>query len=366
MIMTGPIWKVRVPATFEVGVLPVNHRLVRTGADRRRQAMSQAEQTGQSGPDHLDLMARNPALTGILFATGGSLIFSANDVAIKFLSGGYALHQVILIRAFVALTFILTVIRVSERGFSQIATSRPGTHLLRVAIVMVSNVTFFVGLAAMDLADAVAVAYVSPIVITLLSIVVLGEKVGPRRWAAVIVGMVGVLVMLRPGAGAVQPAALLVLFSAVLYASGNLLARHMGGTESAMTLSFYVQIGFIIVSSAMGLWAGDGHLATDDRLWAFLFRPWIWPPLADWPVFLATGLSVGIGGLMVTQAYRTTEAGLIAPFEYVGMPMAIFWGLVVFGTFPDTVSWLGIALICGSGLYVIWRETVRRRESDAA
>lgn len=311
-------------------------------------------------------MARSKALTGILFAAGGSLIFSVNDVAIKFLSDGYALHQVILIRAFVALTFILTVIHFSERGFSQITTSRPRTHLLRVAIVMVSNVTFFVGLAAMPLADAVAVAYVSPIVITLLSIVFLREKVGPRRWAAVIVGMVGVLVMLRPGAGVIQPAAFLVLFSAVLYATGNLLARHMGGTESAMTLSLYVQIGFIVVSIAMGLWVGDGHLATDSNLWAFLFRPWIWPPPSDWPVFLATGLSVGIGGLMVTQAYRTVEAGLIAPFEYVGMPMAILWGLLIFGTFPDATGWAGIALICGSGLYVIWRETARRRQADAA
>jgi drug/metabolite transporter (DMT)-like permease len=264
------------------------------------------------------------------------------------------------------MVFILSVIHWSERGWSQMRTQRPTTHLLRVAIVMVSNVTYFTGLAVMDLADAVAVAYVSPIVITLLSIVFLGEKVGPRRWAAVIIGMLGVIVMLRPGAGVIQPAALLVLISAVLYAAGNLLARHMGGTESAMTLSFYVQLGFIFVSLAMGLWVGDGHLASEDDIWTFLFRPWIWPPLADWPIFLATGLSVGIGGMMVTQAYRTTEAGLIAPFEYVGMPLAIFWGLVVFGTFPDLVSWAGIALICGSGLYVIWRETVRKRESDAA
>jgi drug/metabolite transporter (DMT)-like permease len=208
----------------------------------------------------------------------------------------------------------------------------------------------------------VAVAYVSPIVVTLLSIFVLGEKVGPRRWAAVTLGMVGVIVMLRPGAGVIHPAAILVLISAVLYAVGNLLARKMGGTESAMTLSFYVQSGFIVVSIAMGLWAGDGHLASDDTLWAFLFRPWIWPPVADWPIFLATGLAVGIGGLMVTQAYRTAEAGLIAPFEYVGMPMAILWGVIVFGTFPDATAWVGIALICGSGLYTLWRETVKRRE----
>jgi drug/metabolite transporter (DMT)-like permease len=310
---------------------------------------------------------RSQALTGILFAAGGTLIFSVNDMAIKFLSGGYALHQVILIRALIAISFILCVIHLSERGWSQIATSRPGTHLLRVVIVMVSNVTFFLGLAAMPLADAVAVAFISPIVVTLLSILVLGEKVGPRRWAAVIVGMVGVIVMLRPGAGVIQPAAILVLISAVLYAAGNLLARKMGGTESAMTLSFYVQAGFIVVSLSMGLWAGDGHMATDDPLWAFLFRPWIWPPVADWPIFLATGLSVGIGGLMVTQAYRTAEAGLIAPFEYVGMPAAILWGMLIFGTFPDATAWVGIALICGSGLYVLYRETVvRSRGKDAA
>lgn len=311
-------------------------------------------------------MARNQALTGILFAIGGTLIFSVNDVSIKFLSGGYALHQVILIRAFVAMAFILAVIGWSGRGFAQLITGRPVAHLARVCIVMISNVTYFVGLAALPLADAVAVAYVSPIIITLLSIVFLGEKVGPRRWAAVIIGMLGVIVMLRPGAGVIQPAALLVLISAVMYAGGNLMVRHMGGTESAMTLSFYVQAGFIVVSLAMGLWVGDGHLATDNALWAFLFRPWIWPPLEDWPVFVATGLSVGIGGMMVTQAYRIAEAGLIAPFEYVGMPLAILWGLLVFGTFPDAVSWVGIALICGSGLYVIWRETVRKRETDAA
>lgn len=311
-------------------------------------------------------MARSPALTGILFAIGGTLIFSVNDVSIKFLSGGYALHQVILIRAFVAMAFILFVISRSGRGFAQLVTGRPRMHLTRVVIVVISNVTYFVGLSSLPLADAVAVAYVSPIIITLLSIFFLGEKVGPRRWAAVIIGMLGVIVMLRPGAGVIQPAALLVLISAVMYASGNLLVRHMGGTESAMTLSFYVQAGFIVVSLCMGLWVGDGHLATDNELWAFLFRPWIWPPIEDWPVFVATGLSVGIGGMMVTQAYRTTEAGLIAPFEYVGMPLAILWGLIVFGTFPDAISWVGIALICGSGLYVIWRETVRRREGDAA
>lgn len=309
------------------------------------------------------VMAHSPALTGILLAVGGSLVFSVNDLVIKHLSDGYALHQIILIRALVATGLVLAVIGWSGAGWRQFATRRPGMHLLRVAIIMVSNVAFFVGLAKLPLADGVAVAYVSPIVITLMSILFLGERVGPRRWAAVIAGMIGVIVMLRPGAGVIQPAAVLVLISAVLYASGNLMARHLGSTESALTMTLYVQSGFIVVSLAMGVWAGDGHLLVEGSLWEFLFRPWIWPPLTDWPLFLLTGLSVGIGGLMVTQAYRMVEAALIAPFEYIGMPAAILWGLVFFGTFPDSVGWIGIALICGSGLYVIWRETRLKRRA---
>jgi drug/metabolite transporter (DMT)-like permease len=114
----------------------------------------------------------------------------------------------------------------------------------------------------------------------------------------------------------------------------------------------------------MGLIVGDGHLAGGGNAsLEFLFRPWVWPPPQDWPVFLATGLAVGIGGLMVSQAYRLCEAALIAPFEYVAMPLAIVWGVTVFGQWPDATAWAGIALICGAGLYTLWRETVNRRRT---
>ena len=296
------------------------------------------------------------------------MVLSINDVAIKALSGNYALHQVILIRALISLVFLFALIFLTRTGFRQLITRCPGDQLIRVCIVMVSNVTYFLGLAAMPLADAVATAFISPILVTLLSVIVLGEKVGPRRWAAVAVGMLGVLVMLRPGAGVIQPAAILVLISAFCYASSHMMTRRMRHTESAMALNFHVQIGFVLVSTAMGLWVGDGHLAgSSDASLAFLFREWVWPPMADWPVFLATGLSVAIGGLMLSQAYRLSEAGLIAPFEYVGMPIAIFWGVVIFGRWPDLTAWVGIALICGAGLYTLWRETRRKKEvRDAA
>ncbi|MDO9524118.1 MAG: DMT family transporter [Gemmobacter sp.] len=311
----------------------------------------------------IDLAARKIVMTGILLALGGSVVFSINDVAIKFLSGGYALHQVILIRSLVGLAFLIVVIGSSPRGFAQLRTVRPRSHLLRVSIVMVSNVAYFLGLAALPLADAVATGFVAPIFITLLSALLLGERVGPRRWAAVAVGMLGVVVMLRPGAGVIHPATLLVLFSALCYASGHMMTRWMRETESAMTLSFYVQLGFLVISCTMGLWVGDGHLAgSSNPSLAFLFRGWFWPPLGDWPALLVTGVAVALGSLMVSQAYRTCEAGVIAPFEYVGMPMAILWGALIFNTWPDATAWLGIVLICGAGLYTLWRETIRRKE----
>jgi len=305
-------------------------------------------------------------LSGILLALGGAAVLSVNDLAIKSLSGAYALHQVILIRAVIGMALVLFVIKLSGTSYRQLLTRRWREHLFRVCIVMVSNVCYFLALAVMPLADAVATAFVSPLFVTLMSAVILGERVGPHRWGAVVLGMIGVLIMLRPGAGVIQPAAILVLISAFCYASSHMMTRRMRDTESAMTLNFFVQIGFIVVSSTMGLWVGDGHLAREGSLFSFLFRPWIVPAAGDVWAFVATGLAVGIGGLMMAQAYRTTEAALVAPFEYVGMPMAIFWGVVIFGTRPDLTGWAGIALICGAGLYTLWRETKRRKEVDVA
>ena len=311
--------------------------------------------------------APNPKLTGILLAIGGALTLSVNDFAIKSLSGSYALHQVILFRALIGLGLVALVIVISGTEFRQLRTTRPMAHLFRVSLVMISNVTYFLGLAALPLADAVATAFIAPILVTLMSAVILREQVGIRRWAAVAVGMLGVVIMVRPGAGVIQPAAILVLISAFCYSGSHMMTRAMRDTESAMTLAFFVQAGFIVVSLTMGFWVGDGHLAgSSDVSLAFLFRPWVVPALGDLWAFILTGMAVSFGGMMMSQAYRTNEAALVAPFEYIGMPMAIFWGVVVFGTWPDHTAWVGIALICGAGLYTLWRETRRRKDVDVA
>lgn len=299
-------------------------------------------------------------MVGISCAVGGAVALSLNDLCIKQLSTGYALHQVILVRAIVGIIFILGVILVSGIGLGSLRTGRPWAHLIRASVVMVSNVTYFLGLAAMPIADAAAIGFVAPILVTLISVLFLGERVGWHRWGAVLMGLIGVIIMLRPE-GEFHWAAVLILISALCYATTQNMTRHLRETESSITINFYTQIAFILVSVGMGLWVSDGHLSgSADASLAFLFRVWIWPPMHDWAFFIGTGVAVAAGGMLMGHAYRTNPPALIAPFEYTSMPLAVIYGLVFFGTFPDAQGWVGIALIVGAGLYTLYRETLRR------
>lgn len=314
-------------------------------------------------PSHANPLGQASIASGILAALCGAMIFSINDTSIKLLSTTYPLHEVILLRSLIGLAFLFTLVRLREGSLRVLATRRPGMHMLRMLVVLSSNVTYFLGIAAMPIADAVAIAFVAPVLITILSIFVLKERVGPHRLAAVCIGLAGTMVLMRPGSSAFQPAAVLILISAVGYAVSQLMARSMRGTETVYRLSFYMQAGFLLSAALAGLVMGDGKFAgSDDPSLSFLLRPWIWPHLADLPIFLASGLAVGVGGLLMAHAYRTLEAASVAPFEYVAIPMAIFWGITVFGTFPDRIALIGMAMIIGSGLYTVWRETLRARK----
>lgn len=297
------------------------------------------------------------AKLGAICATVSVLFFSINDVAIKFLSGGYALHQVVLIRSVIGLFIIMAVIAPFTSGWAIARTKRLKMHILRGLCVVFANMTFFLGLAAMPLADAVAIFFVSPLVITLFSVVFLGEVVGPRRWAAIAVGLIGVLVMMRPGTAAFQVASLLPLAAAVCYAGLHILTRRIGGTESAATMAFYIQVVFLFVGVSFGLIAGDGRFGDQSDLsLAFLFRAWSWPAVADLPIFLVIGVGTAVAGYLISQAYHVAEASYVAPFEYLALPMAVVWGIVVFDEFPDVWDFVGMALILGAGLFMVWRE----------
>ena len=310
------------------------------------------------------LRQASPTLVGAVSAVIAVFMFSLNDVTIKFLSGGYPLHEVVLIRSLIGLVVLFAVILPLTGGLAALRTRRLGMHLLRGGCVVFSNITFFLGLAALPLAEGVAIFFVSPMLITVFSVIFLGEQVGPRRWAAIALGFIGVLIMLRPGSGAFRMAALLPLASAFGYAGLHMLTRHIGRTENATSMSFYIQVSFVIVTVLSGLALGDGRFAgQEDPSLEFLFRAWIRPETADLPLLVLVGVASALGGFFISQAYRISEAALVAPFEYIALPMAVLWGIVVFGEWPDAVSLAGIALILGSGLYMIWRET-RVREAE--
>ncbi len=299
---------------------------------------------------------------GAFWAIGAVFFFSSNDVLVKFLSGGYPLYELMFVRSMTGVLFILGVIVPLTGSYSMLKTRRFPVHILRGLCVIFANFFFFLGLAALPLADAVAIFFISPMLISLLSILFLGETVGPRRWAAIAVGFIGVLIVLRPGTTSFQVASLLPLVAACGYAMIHILTRRIGGTENATAMVFYIQSTFFVVACVAGLGLGHGGFdAYDHPSLHFLLQGWIWPDLFDLFLMAALGISSSCGGFMISEAYRKSEAALVAPFEYVAMPLAVFWGLTVFGEFPDLIAWAGIGLIMASGLVLIWREAVARR-----
>ncbi|MCA2011879.1 DMT family transporter [Cereibacter sphaeroides] len=300
----------------------------------------------------------SPTTLGALCAVGASLGFSLNDMSVKFLSGGYPLHEVVLIRSLVALTILLAVLVPMSGGYGILRTRQPFKHLLRGLFIVCANMTFFIALAAMPMADATAIFFVSPLLIGLFSVIFLGETVGPRRWTAIGAGLLGVVIMIRPGSGSFSLIALLPLIAATAYAALNTLTRHIGVRETAVSMATYTQFTFLGFSLLFGLVAGHGEFSPgpESASLDFLLRGWVWPRAADIPFFLLCGLGTAMGGLLIAQAYRTCEAALVAPLEYAAMPMAIIWGVTIFGEWPDAIAWIGIALILGSGIYMILRE----------
>ena len=311
-------------------------------------------------------MTRSPQAVGALCAAVAVIFFSINDVVIKFLSGGYALHQVVLIRSLIGLAVVLALVAPLAKERQVWRTGKLGWHILRGLCVVAANMTFFLGLAAMELATAVAIFFVSPLIITAFSVIFLGERVGPRRWIAVAVGFAGVLVILRPGTEAFQWAAMLPVVAAVAYATIHMLTRKIGGTESAATMAFYIQVVFILVCSLIGLAVGDGRFAAQENpSLAFLLRAWDWPVAGDLWLFAVLGFGVAVAGYLISQAYRVAEAAFVAPFEYLAMPLAVFWGWLVFGEVIDAPTALGATLIVGAGLFTLWRETAAGQSAPA-
>lgn len=297
---------------------------------------------------------------GIACIVGAMFSFTTQDALIKWLSGDYPLHEIIFVRAVLASGLMLIVMQL-EGGLILLRSTRPGLHLGRGLLLVIANSSFFMALAAMPIAEASAIFFVAPLMITVLSALVLKELVGIRRWLGVGVGLVGVLVMLRPGGEVIRLVALLPVLAAAAYASVQIITRKLGVTDRASTMAFYVQLTFVFMSLAMGLIAGHGRFApADNPSLEFLLRAWRWPDRTDALLFTGIGLLSAIGAYLMSQAYRVSAAALVAPFEYIALPLAVMWGFILWDEWPDGPAMAGIALILAGGLYVLHRELLAR------
>jgi S-adenosylmethionine uptake transporter len=197
--------------------------------------------------------------------------------------------------------------------------------------------------------------------ITVLSIPILGERVGPRRWGAVIVGFCGTLIMVRAQGSTRGDVSiwiyLLPILAALFYASMQVLTRKLAKTK-ASAMAFYIQITFVLLCGISGLIVGSGQFVDgiEHPSLVFLLRAWIVPSTADMSYFVLIGILATGVGYCLSQAYRSAPAATVAPFEYVLLPMSIVWGWVIFADWPGLPVWFGSAIIIAAGLYVIWRE----------
>ncbi|TPL89987.1 DMT family transporter [Mesorhizobium sp. B2-3-13] len=305
---------------------------------------------------------QNRMVRGILSLCLGVLVFSLQDPLVKAVSSGYPVSEVMAIRSIIALPILILLVH-ADVGLRAILSRRFGMLTMRAFIQFTSYTVYYLAIAALPLADAVALYFMAPLCIMAMAGPYLGERVSRQTLATVLIGMLGVLVMLRPGAGLFDWAALLSLGSAVLYGFSQLMARKIGNTESSTVMAFYQNgaylTGAVVVAGTFHL-AGINH-AVHPSL-EFLVRPWIWPTLPDFLKMAACGFVASAGMILLSQGYRLAPANRVATFEYTGILWSPLWGFLFFTEVPRPTTVIGAALIIGAGLLAL---NTDRRTSPA-
>lgn len=284
------------------------------------------------------------AVAGILWMAFAVCVFTGMDAMAKWQSERYHVVQIIFFRAVFGTLVVLPFLMRGQGILAQLRTGRPVLHLIRSIIGCLSLLAFFLSYQNLALADAIAISFVSPLFMTALSVPFLREQVGWRRWSAIGVGFVGVLIIVRPGGSLFNLFALLPIFGAFTYALVGVTIRVLSRTESSVTIVFYFGVFSSIVAG--------------------LALPFFWqtPQSAtDWLGQIGIGLVGGIAQLAMTNAFRLAPVSVVSPFEYSGIVWATLIGYMVWGDLPAAGTWTGAALVIGSGLYILHREALRAR-----
>ena len=289
-------------------------------------------------------------LRGILLIVPAMICFSASDTTSKFLTQSLPPIEIAWIRyATYAAMMLPALLRPGAGGISLagMRTRQPALQALRGLGVVTSSILFIVGLQTLPMAVAAATSFCSPIFITILCIPMLGEKVGLRRWGAVVAGLLGVLVVVRPATSAFQPGVVFPVLSSVAWAFAMIFTRQMAGTDRVLTTM---------------AWSGFTGLAALTVL-----LPFVWVPPSSGAILLAmfVGAVSTMAQLLVVMAYRHAPASVLAPFSYTQLLWSTSFGFLVFGAAPDRWTLVGAAIIAASGLYTAHRERVQGRARRA-
>lgn len=284
------------------------------------------------------------AARGILLIIAGVFLFSSMDALAKHLTQDYHAMQVVWARYFGQT--VLVCLLVARRLRSVLKTRHPWVQALRSVMQFGATSLFFLSLAHIGLAEATAIMDINPVLITLAAALFLGESIGPRRILGVLAAMAGALIVIRPGVGVFEPAALLPLAGAFCYAGFAVATRWVGGREGVFTSLVYAALVGTLITSVL--------------------QPFVWRPIAigDLWGFVAIGALGALAQMCLIRAFTMTEAAVLAPFGYVGLIFAAFWGFALFRELPDRWTVVGALVIVVAGLYVWHREAqIARREA---
>jgi drug/metabolite transporter (DMT)-like permease len=277
------------------------------------------------------------AMLTMLAAVG---VFALMDAGLKLLSAHYPPFQVAALRGASSLPLVLAW-ALATTGVQPLLRVRWSLHLLRGVLGVAMMASFVYAIHRLPLSTAYSIFFIAPLLITALSVPFLGERVGPRRWTAIAIGLVGVLVLLRPtGQGLLSLAAAAVLLAALMYAISAITVRVLARTDSTEAMMVWLM-------AMMAL--GAGVLAIPA-----------WVPLRadDAWIIVGVGVAGGLGQYAITEAFRLGEASLIAPLEYTALVWGVLLDASLWGVLPDAVTWIGAGIIIASGLYLLRRERV--------
>ena len=299
-------------------------------------------------------------IQGVGFLVLAMFIISLQNIVVKSMGGDYSALEIVAFRSLIALPCTLLFYRYEgKRGLPK--TQQPKLEYLRGVFLFLSYTTYMMGLAALPLADVEAIRFSGPLMITLLSVLMLGEQVGPRRWLALMIGFVGVLLIVRPGSTTFDLGSIFILISVLFYALTVIATRRLQANDSSATMAYYSSLVYLVAALVLApLPIVVGQTPNAHPSIAFLIRAWSMPTLFDWVIMSGLGLVWAGWMYFMSRAYSVAQASVIAPFEYVSLPINIMWGFVIWQEIPTWMTLAGAFLTLFSGIYVLYREQRER------